>query len=90
MSGSANNNVGRWTRRSMLQGVLALVAMARAASKALAQQKAPKKLVQYQEQPKGTQECDRCLQFVAPNACKLVEGPINPKGWCALYAPKPK
>jgi High potential iron-sulfur protein len=55
-----------------------------------AQQKAAKKLVQYQEKPKGTQECDECLHFVAPDSCKLVEGKISPKGWCSLYAPKPK
>jgi hypothetical protein len=46
--------------------------------------------VQYQEKPKGPQECDNCLQFVAPAACKLVDGKINPKGWCQLYAAKPK
>ena len=74
----------------MLQGVLALATMAGFASKAAAQGKTPKKLVQYQEKPKGTQECDGCLHFVPPNACKLVEGPINPTGWCALYAQKPK
>jgi hypothetical protein len=27
---------------------------------------------------------------VTPGSCKLVEGKINPKGWCQLYAPKPK
>jgi hypothetical protein len=48
------------------------------------------KLVQYQEKPKGTQECDGCLHFVAPSSCKMVDGKINPKGWCALFAPKPK
>ena len=54
------------------------------------QQKADKKIVQYQEKPKADQECDKCLQFVPPDACKLVAGKINPKGWCQLYAPKPK
>jgi len=27
---------------------------------------------------------------VPPAACKVVEGKISPKGWCAVYAPKPK
>ena len=36
------------------------------------------------------QECDGCLHFVAPSSCKMVDGKINPKGWCALFAPKPK
>jgi hypothetical protein len=55
-----------------------------------AQQKVAQKLVQYQEKPKGAQECDHCLHFIPPNSCKMVEGKINPKGWCALFAPKPK
>ena len=55
-----------------------------------AQAKIPPKLVKYQEKPKGPQECDNCLHFVPPSSCKTVEGKINPKGWCQLYAPKPK
>lgn len=39
---------------------------------------------------KGSQECDNWLHFVPPSSCKVVEGKINPKGWCSLYAPKPK
>jgi len=77
------------TRRQMLEGGLAVALVATVAGSAIAQQKAAKKLVQYQETPKGAQECDKCLQFVAPDSCKLVDGKINPKGWCALFAPKP-
>ena len=61
-----------------------------ATGRAGAQTKIAPKLVQYQEKPKGPQECDNCLQFVAPAGCKLVDGKINPKGWCQLYAAKPK
>jgi hypothetical protein len=74
----------------VLRGALALTGLVGLSKAAAAQQKAAKKIVQYQEKPKGAQECDTCLHFVAPNTCKLVEGPINPKGWCALFAPKPK
>ena len=55
-----------------------------------AQQKMAQKLVQYQQTPKNNQKCSTCLHFVAPDSCKLVEGKINPNGWCALFAPKPK
>lgn len=41
---------------------------------------------QYQQQPKGQQRCEICLQFEAPNKCKIVQGPINPKGWCQYFA----
>lgn len=43
--------------------------------------------VQYQTQPKGDQQCSGCLHFIAEsNTCKLVEGQINPVGWCKLWA----
>jgi hypothetical protein len=77
------------SRRAVLRvgvGVLAALIPVRAS----AQPKIAQKLVQYQEKPKGPQECDNCLHFVPPSSCKMVEGKINPKGWCQLYAPKPK
>ena len=45
--------------------------------------------VAYQDQPNGDKECDNCTFFVAPNACKTVDGEINPKGWCKIYSKKP-
>ena len=51
-------------------------------------QKLPQATVQYQEQPKDGAECDKCVNWVAPNQCKIVAGNINPKGWCVAYAPK--
>jgi len=77
------------SRRALLLGCVGL-AVAVIPRRAAAQQKVAPKLVQYQEKPKGAQECDGCLHFVAPSSCKMVEGKINPKGWCALFAPKPK
>ena len=80
----------RASRRAVLwRGMIALAATLIPA-RAGAQPKIAQKLVQYQEKPKGPQECDNCLHFVAPSSCKMVEGKINPKGWCQLYAPKPK
>ena len=55
-----------------------------------AQQKVAQKLVQYQQKPKNNQKCSLCLHFVPPDSCKVVDGKINPDGWCALFAPKPK
>jgi hypothetical protein len=55
-----------------------------------AQQKVAQKLVQYQLKPKNNQKCSLCLHFVPPDSCKVVDGKINPDGWCALFAPKPK
>jgi hypothetical protein len=78
------------TRRAMLQGVLVAALAATFTARAEAQQKASQKMVNYQQTPKGDQECDKCLHFVPPDSCKMVEGKINPKGWCSLFAPKPK
>ena len=79
----------RVSRRALLRvGVGMLTALIPV--KTGAQPKIAPKLVQYQEKPKGPQECDNCLHFVAPSSCKMVEGKINPKGWCSLFAPKPK
>ena len=85
-----NETEFRASRRAVLWTAVSALAAAVVPGRALAQQKAKQKLVQYQEKPKGPQECDNCLHFVAPDSCKLVEGKINPKGWCQLYAPKPK
>jgi hypothetical protein len=80
----------RASRRAVLWTGVGALAATLIPARAGAQAKIPPKLVQYQEKPKGPQECDNCLQFVAPSSCKLVDGKINPKGWCQLYAPKPK
>ena len=81
------------SRRGVMQvglGMLAaggaIVATAKTAS--AQDQKIAQNLVQYQESPKDGAECDKCVNWVAPNACKIVEGNINPKGWCVAYAPK--
>lgn len=56
--------------------------------RAQAQQKIDQKLVQYQDQPKDGNECDKCVNWQPPNACKIVTGNINPHGWCVAFAPK--
>ncbi len=57
-------------------------------TRAVAQAKVPQKTVAYQDKPKGADRCDGCSSFQSPNACKLVEGEINPQGWCSLFAKK--
>jgi hypothetical protein len=44
--------------------------------------------VHYQTTPKDDHQCDGCNFFMAPNACKLVDGDIAPTGWCALWVKK--
>jgi len=79
---SSRRNVMR-TGLGILAAGTALVGTAKAQD-----QKIAKNLIQYQDGPKDGLVCEKCVNWVAPNACKIVEGTINPKGWCAAYAPK--
>ncbi len=82
-----NTNVNR---RSLLKrAALLLGAAAIPVSKhAVAAGKAPQAAVKYQDKPQGDQQCDNCIHFEAPSACKIVEGTVSPKGWCAVWAKK--
>jgi anaerobic selenocysteine-containing dehydrogenase len=81
-------------RRSFLKGAAAGLGAAALPWAARGQAKASKQAMQYQDQTKNGQTCDTCLHWIpgpspsAPGACKVVEGPINPKGWCAAYVKK--
>jgi hypothetical protein len=59
------------------------------ASEASAQAKVAQSAVAYQDTPKGAQQCDDCIFFQAPNACKTVAGDVSPQGWCKIWAKKP-
>lgn len=32
-------------------------------------------------------KCKKCLWWQDPDACKMVEGKISPRGWCAIWVP---
>ena len=79
------------SRRLVLtSSVLAFGAAATTApiSQAQTQQKISQEDAKYQDTPKGAQQCDGCINFQPPNACKFVEGEIKPGGWCQLFYPK--
>jgi hypothetical protein len=84
------NNRFRSKRRALLGVGLAAAGGAICARAVAQQSKLPKDQAKYQDQPKGGQRCDGCVQFVAPDGCKVVDGKISPAGWCMLYAAKPK
>jgi hypothetical protein len=78
-------------RRALLQyavGTAGAVAICFAApTPAPAAPKISKKAVAYQDHPDGDKECAKCAQFQPPDACKMVEGPISPKGSCRIFMP---
>ena len=80
-------------KRASLRGMLgaslgAMAAYAVPRPVSAQDQKLARNLVQYQDMPKEGQECDKCVNWVTPNACKIVAGQINPKGWCVAFAPQ--
>jgi hypothetical protein len=81
------------SRRSILAAAGCMVGASAAATltvtEAGAQAKVAQASVAYQATPKGDQQCDNCIFFQAPNACKTVAGDIAPQGWCKIWAKKP-
>lgn len=81
----------RISRRRVLTGTavaIGLGASGMAVRRACAQQKIKQADAKYQDHPSGTQKCDGCIQFQAPNACKIVDGTISPNGWCQFFGAK--
>jgi anaerobic selenocysteine-containing dehydrogenase len=82
------------SRRKLIKSAALAAGIAIVSWAARGQAKASKQAMQYQDQPKGDQTCDTCAQWIpgptpdAPGECKVVEGPINPKGWCVAYVKK--
>lgn len=75
-------------QRAATSAVGVAIACGLGLNRAVAQPKVPQKAVMYQEQPQGTQRCDGCTSFQPPDGCKLVDGKINPQGWCSLFMKK--
>ncbi len=45
--------------------------------------------VKYQETPgPDGHYCGVCTNFTAPSTCRVVDGPVNPGGYCLSFAPK--
>ncbi len=82
------------SRRVLLKTGAVALAGTCVARAGFAQGKASKQAMQYQNEPKNGQECDQCMQWIpganagAQGTCKVVEGPINPKGWCVAFVKK--
>jgi len=82
---------GPFARRSLLRRILGAVgaaAILRARPNAArAAIKISQKAVAYQDHPDGDKRCEKCAQFQAPNGCKMVDGTINPQGYCRIFVP---
>ena len=74
------------SRRTILIGAGALPLVTLGATGA--QAKMAQNAVRYQDTPKDGKQCSGCNLFIAPDACKTVDGKIAPTGWCALWVKK--
>ena len=85
-----------YSRRGLLRAGVAAAASVGLAASALAEEtrlaqaneKVAQSMVQYQSAPKDGNKCSLCVNWVAPNSCKVVAGVISPNGWCLAFAPK--
>jgi hypothetical protein len=85
LKGERNLPANPLTRRCLIEVALGTVAIAAAAPRAQAQQKWSRAEALYQDQPKSGFSCAFCTLFVRPRSCKVVEGDIDPKGWCKFF-----
>ena len=46
---------------------------------------ASKAYAEYQTEPKGSEQCDKCTMFRPPSKCTYVDGKISPQGWCKQF-----
>jgi hypothetical protein len=80
------------SRRTLLKSVVVIAGAACAGvgahQDALAQGKVAKAAMKYQDHPNGEEKCSNCMQFVPPDACKIVEGKISPNGYCIAWTKK--
>lgn len=77
-------------RRVLATAAIGLGALPLLARAAVA--KTPKAEVKYQFSPKGADHCALCVSFLpgpegqGAGSCKVVDGPIQPGGWCELFS----
>ncbi len=87
---SRNNTADRSRRHVLASGVAVVAAgLVAVARRAKADDKLAQDVVQYRTTPGDDgSKCSACVNFEAPNACKIVAGTIVPNGWCVAFAPK--
>ncbi|HSZ52488.1 MAG TPA: twin-arginine translocation signal domain-containing protein [Caulobacteraceae bacterium] len=82
------------TRRQLLGRAALAAGLAGAASAGLSPQALAEAVklrpgdIGYQASPKGNARCELCVNWQAPNGCKVVSGTISPTGWCSLFVHK--
>ncbi len=87
-----SNNKGS-SRRHVLKlgiygiGAVGAMSLASGANAQIAK-KANQTAVKYQQSPNNGKHCSLCQHFIAPASCRIVDGTINPNGYCIMFAKK--
>jgi hypothetical protein len=68
-------------------GAVGAISLAGSANAQVAK-KAAQSAVKYQQSPKDGKSCSKCQHFIAPGSCRIVDGAINPNGFCIMFAKK--
>jgi hypothetical protein len=85
----------RCSRRTLLKRSAALASLAAiplvVVSAPARAMKLGKGDMHYQDQPRDGKKCVDCTAYEmnpgnAAGSCKIVDGPINPNGWCMAYS----
>lgn len=95
----SGNSIEVKSRRLLLKGGTLLIGIAiipslLSANNALATTKLARTDVKYQDKPEAGKDCDDCIHFIpgskpkVTGICRVVEGPINPHGYCVAFTPK--
>jgi hypothetical protein len=88
--------VSRQRRRLLVRGLLAAATVCglSAAARDAAAQKSSKASLLYQDHPHDGRHCGECKFFTpgadttSPGTCAVVDGPIQPQGWCTAFSPR--
>jgi hypothetical protein len=72
-------------RRTLVRAALSGVVLGWATAPAPARLKMSQADAEYQDRPKNGLTCAACSLFRKPGSCEVVEGDINPGGWCEFF-----
>ncbi len=89
-----DNNTGK-SRRHVLKlgvygiGAIGAMGLAGGANAQIAK-KASQASVHYQQSPNNGRHCSLCQHYLGgnPPACRIIDGVINPDGYCIMFAKK--
>ena len=91
MSDKTNRAAVSLSRRTLLKGTTAAAGaglLIASAPQTATASKLSQQVVAYQTHPAGDKRCDRCTHFQPPSACQIVQGPVEPDGYCKFYTPR--